>query len=76
MEMKTQPIIQMIKTCRTAEELNDLMNECRARAFEFLSEHPEYTYEFSVSEEEDSIHMVFVIRKKNQEELNDSFCEY
>lgn len=76
-ELTKDMSVQMVKPDVTSSELIPLLKDLENRGNKFITKFPEYTYDLSYNtmlgekmNNQDCYIVTFVVRKKNQEELN------
>jgi hypothetical protein len=75
----TQNLAQIVKICKTPEELDKCKQDFSNRGLEFMKHYPAYTYEITVSTDEedpDILIVTFILRPKSNEEVNKMYDDY
>jgi hypothetical protein len=76
--MMMNNLAQVIKICKTPEELQQSKEEFSKRGIEFITRCPNYTYEITISpdEETDDMIVTFILRLKSEAEINTTYNDY
>lgn len=70
------PVVQILKVVYNSQDLKKAKEELSLRGRQFITKHPDYTYELTIAKEEMSFVITYTLRLKNQSELQDTYGDY